>query len=80
VDPQQLILIECHFELVYQRFLTLPGQPTPFITGVGLKLVRPRVPYLKYGLVIRHIIDETSPLYNMDVEVFNSFSSVSTPS
>lgn len=68
VDPQQLILIECHFELVCQRFLTLPGQPTPFITGVSLKLVRPRVSCLKYGLIIRHIIDETSLLYNMDVE------------
>lgn len=71
VDPQQLILIECHFELVCQRFLALPGQPTPFISGVSLKLVRPRVPYLKYGLVIRHIIDETSPLYNMDVEALH---------
>ncbi|XP_073387197.1 uncharacterized protein [Physcomitrium patens] len=71
-DPQQLILIECHFELICQRFLTLPGQPTPFITGVNLKLVRPRVPYLKYGLFIRHIIDEESPLYNLDIEALHS--------
>ncbi|KAG0621365.1 hypothetical protein M758_3G014200 [Ceratodon purpureus] len=72
VDPQQLILIECHFELVCQRFLTLPGQPTPFITGINLKLVRPRVSYLKYGLIIRHIIDETSPLFNMDIEALHN--------
>jgi hypothetical protein len=69
MDPKQVVLIECKFELTYRRFLTEKGNPAPFINHVSLKLVRPEVAYLKYGLVVRHIIDEESPLYGMDLEV-----------
>ncbi len=69
MDPKQVVLIECKFELTYRRFLTEKGNPAPFINHVSLKLVRPEVAYLKFGLVVRHIIDEESPLYGMDLEV-----------
>ncbi|CAK9856215.1 unnamed protein product [Sphagnum jensenii] len=72
MDPKQVVLIECKFELTYRRFLTEKGNPAPFINHVSLKLVRPEVAYLKFGLVVRHIIDEESPLYGMDLEELNS--------
>lgn len=68
-DPEENVLIECKFEVLYRCILTAAGQQSPFITHVPLKLVRPEVSYLKFGLIIRHIIDESSPLYGVDSEV-----------
>lgn len=68
-DPAKMVLIECKFEIIYRCILTPDGSHSPFITQVPLQLVRPEVSYLKFGLIIRHIIDESSPLYGMDFEV-----------
>ncbi|KAG0584587.1 hypothetical protein M758_3G221800 [Ceratodon purpureus] len=68
-DPAKMVLIECKFEIIYRCILTAEGHHSPFISQVPLKLVRPEVSYLKFGLLIRHIIDESSPLYGMDFEV-----------
>lgn len=71
-DPAKNVLIECKFEVIYRCVLTSTGQQSPFITNIPLKLVRPEVSYLRFGLVIRHIIDESSPLYGMDFETFKT--------
>ncbi|KAG0554007.1 hypothetical protein KC19_12G055900 [Ceratodon purpureus] len=71
-DPKKNVLIECKFEVIYRCILTLPGQQSPFITHISLKLVRPEVSYLRFGLIIRHVIDESSPLYGMDYETFKA--------
>lgn len=73
VDPKHLTLIECKFELIYRRIILTPGQISLFVNAVPLKLVRPEVSHLKYGLLMRHVIDEQSPLFEASIEVFSSF-------
>lgn len=70
-DPAKNVLIECKFEVIYRCILTTAGQRSPFITHIPLKLVRAEVSYLRFGLIIRHVIDETSPLYGMDFKVWS---------
>jgi inward rectifier potassium channel len=66
-----MVLIECKFEITYRCILTAEGHHSPFISQLSLKLVRPEVSYLRFGLLIRHVIDESSPLYGMDLEVWS---------
>ncbi len=68
-NPTDMVLIDCKFQLVYRRFLTSPGQLSPYITTVPLKLMHAEVAYLRYALVVRHVIDDESPLYGLDIEV-----------
>lgn len=64
-----MVLIECKFEVMYRCILTAAGENSPFFQHIPLQLVRPEVSYLRFGLIIRHVIDESSPLYGMDFEV-----------
>lgn len=40
-DPQDMVLIQCKFELVFWHFLISPGQLSLFITTVLLQLMCP---------------------------------------
>eukprot|EP00897_Mesotaenium_endlicherianum_P007422 jgi/Mesen1/6708/ME000344S05988 len=57
------VLIDAKFDLVLRRFVNVPGQNTAFVQNIHLPLVRAEVSYLRYGMLLRHIIDEDSPLY-----------------
>lgn len=71
-DPAKTVLIECKFEITYRSVVTAPGQNSPFVHHIPLQLVRPEVSYLKFGLIVRHVIDESSPLYGMDFEALKA--------
>ncbi|CAK9867701.1 unnamed protein product [Sphagnum jensenii] len=71
-NPTDMVLIDCKFQLVFRRFLTSPGQLSPYITTVPLKLMHAEVAYLRYALVVRHVIDDESPLYGLDIEAFKA--------
>jgi len=75
-DPAKTVLIECKFEVIYRSIVTAPGQNSPFVHHIPLQLVRPEVSYLRYGLIVRHVIDESSPLYGMDFEVWSTLSAI----
>lgn len=75
-DPAKMVLIECKFEIIYRCIVTPVGETSPFVHHLSLELVRPEVSYLKFGLIIRHVIDESSPLYGMDFEVWNKSTQV----
>ncbi|CAK9200263.1 unnamed protein product [Sphagnum troendelagicum] len=68
-DPQDMVLIECKFELVFWHFLTSPGQLSLFITTVLLQLMCPEFSRLSF---ICHIIDEQSPLCALDIETLKT--------
>lgn len=71
-DPAKMVLIECKFEIIYRCIVTPVGETSPFVHHLSLELVRPEVSYLKFGLIIRHVIDESSPLYGMDFEALKA--------
>ena len=75
-DPAKTVLIECKFEIIYRSIVTAPGQNSPFVHHIPLQLVRPEVSYLRFGLTVRHVIDESSPLYGMDFEVWSTSSAI----
>lgn len=50
-DPQDMVLIECKFELVFWHFLTSPGQLSLFITTVLLQLMCPEFSRLSVELI-----------------------------
>lgn len=62
VGPQPCELVDVKVDLTYS-YNTVTRSGTYFRTSQSLKLVRPEVAFLNKGMVVRHIIDETSPLY-----------------
>ncbi|GAQ87617.1 hypothetical protein KFL_003650080 [Klebsormidium nitens] len=55
-------LIDAKLDLVYRHMMQLPGG-SPFMSTHSLKLVRSESSSLRYGMLIRHVINEESPLF-----------------
>ncbi|MCO5581164.1 hypothetical protein L7F22_035042 [Adiantum nelumboides] len=55
------------YVLTFRIFVTLPSGSV-FCSTQDLEVVRPEVPYLRYGLMVRHIIDKKSPVYGHTLE------------
>ncbi|MCO5563525.1 hypothetical protein L7F22_017169 [Adiantum nelumboides] len=62
VGPQPCELVDVKVDLTY-HYNTVTRSGTYFRTSQSLKLVRPEIAFLDHGMVVRHVIDETSPLY-----------------
>lgn len=62
VGPQPCELVDVKVDLTY-KYNTVTRSGTYFRTSQSLKLVRPEIAFLNHGMLVRHIIDETSPLY-----------------
>lgn len=60
--PQPCELVDVKVELSY-TYNTVTSAGTFFRASQSLKLVRTELAYLNYGMLVRHVIDETSPLY-----------------
>ncbi|KAI5073130.1 hypothetical protein GOP47_0011143 [Adiantum capillus-veneris] len=60
--PQPCELVDVKVDLTY-LYNTVTRSGTYFRTSQSLKLVRPEIAFLDHGMVVRHVIDETSPLY-----------------
>lgn len=56
-------LVDAKFSLVLRRRDRTPGTVSEFLNTFDLPLVRPEEAYLKYGFLLRHVIDEKSPLH-----------------
>lgn len=62
VGPQPCELVDVKVDLTY-NYNTITRSGTYFRTSQSLKLVRPEIAFLNNGMLVRHIIDESSPLY-----------------
>lgn len=62
VGPQPCELVDVKVDLTY-HYNTVTRTGSYFRTSQSLKLVRPEIAFLDHGMLVRHIIDETSPLY-----------------
>lgn len=60
--PQPGELVDVKVDLAY-KYNTVTRAGTFFRATQSLKLVRTEIAYLNYGMLVRHVIDETSPLY-----------------
>ncbi|BBM98115.1 hypothetical protein Mp_1g10960 [Marchantia polymorpha subsp. ruderalis] len=65
--PPPCELVGAKICLTFRIFIKLPSG-SMFCTTQDLELVRPEVPYLRYGIMVRHIIDKRSPLYGHSME------------
>ncbi|KAI5068995.1 hypothetical protein GOP47_0015296 [Adiantum capillus-veneris] len=65
--PSPCELVDAKICLTFRIFVTLPSGSV-FCSTQDLELVRPEVPYLRYGLMVRHIIDKKSPIYGHTLE------------
>lgn len=60
--PSPCELVDAKICLTFRIFVTLPSGSVVCSTQ-DLEVVRPEVSYLRYGLMVRHIIDKKSPVY-----------------
>lgn len=60
--PPPCELVDAKICLTFRIFVSLPSGSV-FCSTQELEVVRPEVPYLRYGLMVRHIIDKKSPVY-----------------
>lgn len=65
--PAPCELVDAKICLTFRIFVTLPSGSV-FCSTQDLEVVRPEVPYLRYGLMVRHIIDRNSPVYGHTLE------------
>eukprot|EP00271_Cylindrocystis_brebissonii_P002895 TRINITY_DN13652_c0_g2_i1.p1 TRINITY_DN13652_c0_g2~~TRINITY_DN13652_c0_g2_i1.p1 ORF type:complete len:708 (-),score=100.12 TRINITY_DN13652_c0_g2_i1:115-2238(-) len=56
-------LIDAKFTLSMRRFITVPSQGSSFVLNSDLALVRSDAHYFRFGTLLRHVIDESSPLF-----------------
>eukprot|EP00250_Pteridium_aquilinum_P016475 c23121_g1_i2 orf=173-1870(-) len=65
--PSPCELVDVKICLTFRIFVKLqPG--SVFCSTQDLEVVRPQVSYLRYGLMVRHIIDKKSPVYGHTME------------
>lgn len=60
--PSPCELVDAKICLTFRIFVTVPSGSVVCSTQ-DLEVVRPEVSYLRYGLMVRHIIDKKSPVY-----------------
>ncbi|KAH7433888.1 hypothetical protein KP509_07G091300 [Ceratopteris richardii] len=60
--PSPCELVDVKICLTFRIFVKLPSG-SAFCSTQDLEVVRPQVSYLRYGLMVRHIIDKKSPVY-----------------
>eukprot|EP00898_Chlorokybus_atmophyticus_P002002 jgi/Chlat1/2802/Chrsp187S02917 len=60
--PMPNELIDVRISLTYRSFLKTKDGGL-FVSMQPLSLVRADIPFLRHGLMVRHVIDRTSPLY-----------------
>ncbi|KAH9308418.1 hypothetical protein KI387_036329, partial [Taxus chinensis] len=65
--PAPCELVDVKICLTFRIFIKLPNGST-FCSTQDLDLVRSEVSYLRYGLMVRHIIDKKSPVYGHTLE------------
>ncbi|MCO5567820.1 hypothetical protein L7F22_021516 [Adiantum nelumboides] len=65
--PSPCELVDAKICLTFRIFVTLPSGSV-FCSTQDLEVVRPEVSYLRYGLMVRHIIDKNSPVYGHTME------------
>jgi hypothetical protein len=65
--PAPCELVDAKICLTFRIFVQLPSG-SMFCSTQNLELVRPEVSYLRYGLMVRHIIDTKSPVYGLTME------------
>ncbi|XP_024375337.1 uncharacterized protein [Physcomitrium patens] len=65
--PAPCELVDAKICLTSRIFVKLPSG-SMFCSTQDLELVRPEVSYLRYGLMVRHIIDKKSPIYGHTME------------
>lgn len=61
--PGPNVLVSAKFDLFLRRFVQIPGKQSGFVVNSRMALVRSEVPCLRYGMILRHVIDESSPLW-----------------
>lgn len=61
------VIVEAHLRVI-ASFLTTTAEGQTFYRLRDLALVRDRMAGMRRGWTVMHVIDETSPLYGMDVE------------
>lgn len=65
--PTPCELVDAKICLTFRIFVTLPNGSI-FCSTQDLDIVRSEVSYLRYGLMVRHIIDRKSPVYGHTLE------------
>eukprot|EP00250_Pteridium_aquilinum_P008826 c18238_g1_i3 orf=675-2492(+) len=65
--PSPCELVDAKICLTFRIFVTLPSGSV-FCSTQDLEVVRPEVSYLRYGIMVRHIIDKKSPVYGHTME------------
>ncbi|KAJ7560032.1 hypothetical protein O6H91_04G111300 [Diphasiastrum complanatum] len=65
--PAPCELVDAKICLTFRIFVKLPTGAT-FCATQDLELVRPEVSYLRYGIMVRHVINKKSPLYGHTME------------
>lgn len=65
--PPPCELVDAKICLTFRIFVTLPSGSV-FCSTQDLDVVRPEVSYLRYGLMVRHVIDKKSPVYGHTME------------
>ncbi|KAL3701995.1 hypothetical protein R1sor_020017 [Riccia sorocarpa] len=68
--PPPCELVDAKICLTFRIFIKLPSG-SMFCSTQDLELVRPEVPYLRYGIMVRHNIDKRSPLYGHTMETLS---------
>eukprot|EP01018_Ginkgo_biloba_P021319 Gb_13021 [translate_table: standard] len=66
--PQPCELVDVKVDLTY-KYNTVTRAGTFFRATQSLKLVRTEIGYLNHGMLVRHVIDEVSPLYRRSPEM-----------
>ncbi|CAM6099482.1 unnamed protein product [Calypogeia fissa] len=69
--PQPCELVDVKVDLTY-KYNTHTRTGSFFRATQPLKLVRPEIAFLTHGMLVRHVIDETSPLYQRTPEMLNN--------
>lgn len=65
--PTPCELVDAKICLTFRIFVTLSNGST-FCSTQDLDIVRSEVSYLRYGLMVRHVIDKKSPVYGHTLE------------
>lgn len=65
--PPPCELVDAKICLTFRILIKLPSG-SMFCSTRDLELMRPEVPYLKYGILVRHVIDNKSPVYGQTME------------
>ncbi|GLJ05506.1 hypothetical protein SUGI_0019220 [Cryptomeria japonica] len=65
--PTPCELVDAKICLTFRIFNKLPDGST-FCSTHDLELVRPEVSYLRYGVMVRHVINQKSPVYGHTLE------------